>query len=184
MYRRSQRWMLIINNRFLSLYDYNFLLVIEKIFLVNHEKIWPLNPCSRLAVSLEGYILRKCNRHSLWDSGFTKTCSCSFSTLSLGISPTRNGKRELGWWSNIPWVTFIFTAVTFQKRCWPSPEAADHWVEDRISFLEHCRWYKSWGLTWIHFLGGPLTDIGILMKKKWQLFSFNLKIQTLFLFYF
>ena len=31
MYRRSQRWMLIINNRFLSLYDYNFLLVIEKI---------------------------------------------------------------------------------------------------------------------------------------------------------
>ena len=32
MYRRSQRWMLIINNRFLSLYDYNFLLVIQKIF--------------------------------------------------------------------------------------------------------------------------------------------------------
>ena len=27
--------MLIINNRFLSLYDYNFLLVIEKIFSVN-----------------------------------------------------------------------------------------------------------------------------------------------------
>ena len=34
MFRRSQRWMLIINNRFLSLYDYNFLLVIEKIFSV------------------------------------------------------------------------------------------------------------------------------------------------------
>ena len=36
MYRRCQRWMLIINNRFLSLYDYNFLLVtqrLEKIFL-------------------------------------------------------------------------------------------------------------------------------------------------------
>ena len=30
MYRRSQRWMLIINNRFLSLYDYNFLLVTQK----------------------------------------------------------------------------------------------------------------------------------------------------------
>ena len=30
MYQRSQRWMLIINNRFLSLYDYNFLLMIEK----------------------------------------------------------------------------------------------------------------------------------------------------------
>ena len=37
MYRRSQRWMLIINNRFLSLYDYNFLLVIEKIFSVNSK---------------------------------------------------------------------------------------------------------------------------------------------------
>ena len=35
MYRRSQRWMLIINNRFLSLYDYNFLQVIENIFSVN-----------------------------------------------------------------------------------------------------------------------------------------------------
>ena len=31
MYQRYQRWMLIINNRFLSLYDYNFLHVIEKI---------------------------------------------------------------------------------------------------------------------------------------------------------
>ena len=30
MYQRCQRWMLIINNRFLSLYDYNFLLVIER----------------------------------------------------------------------------------------------------------------------------------------------------------
>ena len=29
--------MLIINNRFLSLYDYNFLLVIEKIFSVNSK---------------------------------------------------------------------------------------------------------------------------------------------------
>lgn len=35
MYQRSQRRMLIINNRFLSVYDYNFLLVIEKIFSVN-----------------------------------------------------------------------------------------------------------------------------------------------------
>ena len=35
MYRRSQRWKPIINNRFLSLYDYNFLLVIGKIFSVN-----------------------------------------------------------------------------------------------------------------------------------------------------
>jgi len=34
MYRRSQRWMLIINNRFLSVYDYNFLLFYEKIFSV------------------------------------------------------------------------------------------------------------------------------------------------------
>ena len=39
MYRRSQRWMLIINNRFLSLYDYNFLLVKEKIFSVNQRKV-------------------------------------------------------------------------------------------------------------------------------------------------
>ena len=30
--------MLIINNRFLSLYDYNFLLVKEKIFSVNQRK--------------------------------------------------------------------------------------------------------------------------------------------------
>ena len=34
MYRRSQIWMLIINNRFLSLYDYNFLLVIEMILVL------------------------------------------------------------------------------------------------------------------------------------------------------
>ena len=45
MYRRSQRRMLIINNRFLSLYDYNFLLVnqrLEKIFLEKPDwkKIW------------------------------------------------------------------------------------------------------------------------------------------------
>jgi len=45
MYLRSQRWMLIINNRFLSLYDYNFLLVnqrLEKIFLEKPDwkKIW------------------------------------------------------------------------------------------------------------------------------------------------
>ena len=31
--------MLIINNRFLSLYDYNFLLVKEKIFSVNQRKV-------------------------------------------------------------------------------------------------------------------------------------------------
>jgi len=31
--------MLIINNRFLSLYDYNFLLLIEKIFSVNQKGI-------------------------------------------------------------------------------------------------------------------------------------------------
>jgi hypothetical protein len=31
--------MLIINNRFLSLYDYNFLLVIEKIFSLNFYEI-------------------------------------------------------------------------------------------------------------------------------------------------
>ena len=38
MYRRSQRWMLIINNRFLSVYDYNFLLYYEKIFSVKQPK--------------------------------------------------------------------------------------------------------------------------------------------------
>ena len=37
MYRRSQRWMQIINNRFLSLYDYNFLHVIEKIRIKNSK---------------------------------------------------------------------------------------------------------------------------------------------------
>ena len=37
MYRRSQRWMLIINNRFLSLYDYNFLLLSQKIFSVKSQ---------------------------------------------------------------------------------------------------------------------------------------------------
>ena len=39
MYRRSQRWMLIINNRFLSLYDYNFLLVIEKIWNLEEKYV-------------------------------------------------------------------------------------------------------------------------------------------------
>ena len=38
MYQRSQRWMLIINNRFLSLYDYNFLLVNQRLWLKRTEE--------------------------------------------------------------------------------------------------------------------------------------------------
>ena len=38
MMRRSQRLMLIINNIFLSVYDYNFLLYYEKIFSVKQPK--------------------------------------------------------------------------------------------------------------------------------------------------
>jgi len=44
MYRRSQRWMLIINNRFLSVYDYNFLLEIEMIFSWKSAHYWYLFP--------------------------------------------------------------------------------------------------------------------------------------------
>ena len=38
MYRRCQRWMLIINNRFLSLYDYNFLLENQRLWLKRTEE--------------------------------------------------------------------------------------------------------------------------------------------------
>ena len=37
MYRRFQIWMQIINNRFLSLYDYNFLLVNQRLWLKRTE---------------------------------------------------------------------------------------------------------------------------------------------------
>ena len=51
MYLQSQRWMLIINNRFLSLYDYNFLLVnqkLEKIFLQKPNKSYTGHEISKL----------------------------------------------------------------------------------------------------------------------------------------
>ena len=54
MYRRSQRWMLIINNKFLSLYDYNFLLVIENKIHIFYAWKWAVT-LSRNPVKGEPY---------------------------------------------------------------------------------------------------------------------------------
>ena len=61
MYRRSQRWMLIINNRFLSLYDYNFLLVIEKIWNLEEKYV-----CKhKVGILFNCYIMRNSTNNKI-----------------------------------------------------------------------------------------------------------------------
>ncbi len=76
--------MLIINNRFLSLYDYNFLLVIEKIFSVN-SKI-----CGSKILHLRAAIN---NRNILREAAVYK----DFYLLRVAHLQTQDFSKEISW---------------------------------------------------------------------------------------
>ena len=120
MYRRSQRWMLIINNRFLSLYDYNFLLVIEKIFSVNSkiclydcEPNWRLNefllsnvkiwPVKKKEKSREKEEEDSNNEENHEETRFPKTwLSSAWLSLASSILSWESLDRELASWIYSP----------------------------------------------------------------------------------
>ena len=87
MYRRSQRWMQIINNRFLSVYDYNILLVIEKIFSVNKSRNKRFNGHHKILFSRHA-IPKYVQDYSsiIWHfSWLFSLCSSSFSRRIVGF---------------------------------------------------------------------------------------------------
>ena len=96
MYRRSQRWMLIINNRFLSVYDYNFLLFYEKIFSVKQKLedylLWSNLSCWVLSFLLLGHSTNgiACLICNLLDNFSWSVFSFSFSVTFCFFGEIRN----------------------------------------------------------------------------------------------
>jgi len=132
MYRRSQRWMLIINNRFLSLYDYNFLLVnqrLEKIFLEKPDwkKIWSEISKDKNKVKMKCVYLLVPS-----DCYLVIVAEISFPKGSSSLVPERSRKRfhkdNLRHLSRFPdFFVFkrILSAVTWKER-----RTKDHKLEE------------------------------------------------------
>ena len=111
MYRRSQRWMLIINNRFLSLYDYNFLILhfywLDR-FLLVIEKIRKRNSkiCGSQILLLASRVILHVRDHIMVELGLS---------LNGGSFPAVVGEHLFSrLWTN-SWMLFPFFLSVYKN---------------------------------------------------------------------